>query len=370
MPTPRLVPTLTDTPTDGPVDGRVTLRAHRLDDAPGSYEQCQDPASQAWTTVPIPYAMADAETFVTEIMPAGWSDDSEWGFAVEAEGRYAGTVSLRNEGDGRAEIAYGSHPWVRGTGVMERALRLLLDWGFEEKGLRTVIWWAHVGNWSSRRLAWRLGFTVEGTVRQWQPQRGALIDSWVGTLLSEDPREPRSTWLDCPVLEADGLRLRPMVDADAPRIVEAATDPRTQEWLAVLFPLPYDEDYARRRVIEAARERLATGKAVTWAATGSDDRMSAWVALFDIRPGESAELGYWAHPDARGRGLVSRSVPLVARHARDVLGLERLRAMISPGNDASVQVAVANGFEHTGTLRGAATVRGEAADLEIYDKVL
>jgi len=365
------MPTTPPTLTDAPVDGlAVTIRGHLPTDAQGSYEQCQDPASQAWTTVPVPYSMDDARTFVGEIMPGGWAQDTEWGFAVEHDGQYAGTVSLRNEGNGRAELAYGSHPRARGTGVMERALRLLLDWGFAEQGLKTVIWWAHVGNWPSRRLAWKLGFTVEGTVRRWQHQRGELIDSWVGTLLRDDPREPRSTWLDCPVIEADGLRLRPMADQDATRIAEAGSDPRTQEWLAILFPLPYDEDAARRRVIEPARDRLATGKAVAWAVTEGDDRMSAWVALFDIRPGQAAELGYWAHPDARGRGLVTRAVPLVARHAKVVLGLERLRAMISPGNDASVQVALANGFEHTGTLRGATTMHGESADLEIYDLAL
>lgn len=357
--------------TDAPVDGRsVTIRGHLSSDAQGSFEQCQDPASQAWTTVPIPYSMDDARAFVGEIMPQGWAFDTEWGFAVEYDGRYAGTVSLRNEGQGRAEIAYGSHPWVRGTGVMERALRLLLDWGFAERDLRTVIWWAHVGNWASRRLAWKLGFTVEGKVRRWQPQRGDLIDSWVGSLLRDDPRAPRSTWLDCPVLGDGALRLRPMADSDAPRIAEAATDERTQEWLALLFPLPYDEDAARRRVIEAASERLATGKAVAWAVTDGDDLMSAWVALFDIQPGQAAELGYWAHPAARGRGLVTRAVPLVARHAKETLGLERLRAMISPGNDASVQVVLANGFERTGTLRGATTLRGESSDLEIYDRLL
>ena len=53
-----------------------------------------------------------AACFVTELMPRGWAEDREWGFAVEHEGRYAGTISLRPEGDGRAEIAYGSHPCV------------------------------------------------------------------------------------------------------------------------------------------------------------------------------------------------------------------------------------------------------------------
>jgi len=40
------IPTLTD--------GTVTLRAHREDDAEGAFEQCQDPVSQQWTTVPLP----------------------------------------------------------------------------------------------------------------------------------------------------------------------------------------------------------------------------------------------------------------------------------------------------------------------------
>jgi hypothetical protein len=114
---PTTAPTLTD--------GVVTLRAHRPDDVPRMVEQCRDPMSIAWTTVPVPYAESDAEEYGLQVLPAGWADGTEWAFAVELEGRYAGTVSLRDEGPGRAEIAYGSHPDVRGTGAVLRALRLL-----------------------------------------------------------------------------------------------------------------------------------------------------------------------------------------------------------------------------------------------------
>ena len=84
---------------------------------------------------PGPVHPADAETYVRHIIPGGWETDREWTFVVEsaddsAQPRFSGVISLRNEGQGRAEIAYGSHPWVRGRGVMEPALRLLLDWGF------------------------------------------------------------------------------------------------------------------------------------------------------------------------------------------------------------------------------------------------
>ncbi len=352
-----VIPTLTD--------GVVTLRAHRPDDVPGVLEQSLDPVSQRWTTVPVPYSRADAEHFVGRIMPGGWADDSEWGFALEVAGRFAGSVSLRPAGDGRAEVGYGALPSARGHGHVERGLRLLLDWGFTAKDLRTVIWWAHVGNWPSRRLAWRLGFTVEGTVRDWQPQRGDLRTSWVGTLLREDPREPRTTWLDNPVVEGDGARLRPFTDADVPRVVEGLGDPGTQYWLAFL---PREPDFAAgARYVEQVQERLATGHTITWAwSAADDDALLGVVGLYRIP--EEAELGYWTHPEARGRGLTVRAARLAVRHAFGELGLPRLAAYASAPNAASLGVLEALGMRRTGVRRRAArTGAGEVVDLVGYD---
>ena len=355
MPT---APTLTD--------GVVTLRAHRPEDTHGSWEQCQDPLSQQWTTVPVPYSMDDARTFVGEIMPKGWAEDSEWGFVVEAEGRYAGTVSLRPESDHRAELAYGSHPWVRGTGHMERALRLLLEWGFAEQDLETVIWWANKGNWSSRKVAWRLGFSFEGTVRSWLPQRGERRDAWVGTLVRDDPREPGTPWLDCPVLENDRVRLRPWRPDDATRIVEACDDERTSYWLGKM-PSPYTpadaEAYLQDRI-----EVLATGSAVGWAvADPGTDELVASLALFDLVPGRSAEVGFWTHPAARGRGVMTAAVGLAARHAIDTLGLVRLTAFAATENTASRHVIEANGFRLIGVERQSVQIRTGLADHAAYD---
>ena len=354
MPT---APTLTD--------GIVTLRAHRPEDAQGSFEQCQDPSSQRWTTVPVPYSMEDARTFVEKVCPAGWADDSEWSFVIEHEGRYGGTISLRNEGSGRAEIAYGSHPAVRGTGAVERALRLLLDWGFEERGLHTVIWWANAGNWPSRKLAWRLGFSYDGLVRRWLPQRGELLDGWVGTLLRDDRREPRTTWLDNPVVEGDGVRLRPFTEADVPRIVEGIGDPDTQYWLAFL---PRDPGAAEARAyLEQVTDRLATNHSLTWAfCAPEDDTLLGVVGLY--RVAAEPEVGYWTHPDARGRGLTTRAAGLAIRHAFETLGLERLTGYASAPNLASQRVLEANGMRRTGLQRRAVhTGDGTPVDLVGYD---
>lgn len=348
-------------------DGVVTIRAHREDDAQGSFEQCQDPLSQRWTTVPLPYAMDDARRFVGEIMPKGWGSDSEWGFAIEAEGRYGGTISLRNEGDGRAEIAYGSHPSIRGTGAMERALRLLVDWGFKEKGLQTIIWWANQGNWASRKVAWRLGFSFEGTVRHWLPQRGELIDAWVGTLLREDPRQPKGTWLDLPVIDGDRVRLRPFREADLPRIVEACNDQRTMQWLGQL-PAPYTAT-SGELYLQTLNRQLAEGSGLTWAVTDpdDDDRVLASMGIFDLTPSVECEIGYWAHPDARGRGLTTRAFAVALRYAFETLGVNRVKAFAAVDNEASRHVIEANGLKQSGVERLGAHIRDGWADMALYD---
>lgn len=175
------------------VDGAVVLRAHRPSDAQRCLEQSLDAESVRWTTVPTPYTLADAHDFIGSRARA-WLEDTEWAFAVEVEGRYGGSISLRPQGPGRAEVAYGSHPDVRGTGAMERAVRTLLTWGFTERGVRTVVWWANEGNWASRRLAWKVGFSYDGCVRRWLDHRGELTDAWVGTLLAGEPLQPREPW--------------------------------------------------------------------------------------------------------------------------------------------------------------------------------
>ena len=354
-----LVPTLTD--------GLVTLRGHRPEDAEGSYEQCQDPLSQQWTTVPVPYTREMAARFVTVQMPAGWADDSAWGFAVEVDGRYAGTVELRDEGSGRAEVAYGSHPWVRGSGAMERAVRLLLEWGFTERGVEVVVWRANVGNWASRKLAWRLGFSFDGTVRRSLPQRGELLDGWVGTLLPDEDRSPRHVWLEVPVLEGDGLRLRPWRESDVPRIVEACADERTQHWLGQM-PRPYTDADARAW-LDLQGEARATGRALHWAVVdpADDHRALASISVFDLVPEVEGEIGYWAHPDARGRGVMRQAMAMVVDHAFEALGVRRVMAGAAVENTASRHVIEQNGLREWGTERNGTVVLTGRADVVWYD---
>lgn len=365
MDLPRTPPTRTD--------GHVTLREHLLEDAQGSYEATLDPAYQRWTSVPLPVSLEGARHFVGELMPGAWAEGRSWGFAVEHEGSYVGTVELRPEDRtaGVAEVAFGSHPRVRGLrlegrSVMERALRLLLAWGFEEAGVRTVVWRAHRGNWASRRLAWKVGFRVEGTVRQWTTQRGERHDAWIGTLLHDDPREPATTWLTAPVLEGERVRLRPFADADVERIVQACSDHRTRHWLGTL-PEPYEETAAREYLL-TVEERHAAGGGVTWAVADREtDELLGSMGLFGLDPGREVEVGYWAHPSVRGRGVVTEATGLALRFAFGMLRVRRVVGFAAVGNTASRHVLESNGLRQYAVERLGARIRTGPADQVCLD---
>jgi RimJ/RimL family protein N-acetyltransferase len=355
-------------------DGAVTLRAHSEDDVAASLEQSLDPLSIRWTRVPVPYALDDAKRFVRVAMPGGWASDQEWAFAVEAEGRYCGTVSLRNQGEGRAEVAYGAHPSARGRGIVERALRLLLEWGFAERDLETVVWWAEKGNWASRKTAWRLGFSFDGTLRHWLPEREGLVDGWVGVLTRDDERAPQHEWLTAPRITGNGVVLRPHGPADLERVVQACNDERTAYWLAAI-PEPYTADHGRQ-FLHNRIEEMASGRGLHWAiADEGSDLLLGTISLNDLAGQAGPEIGYWAHPDARGRGVVSEAVRLVARHVfidteEGGLGLPKVRLVSAVDNTASRRVAEANGFREVGTERLGTICREGRHDSVIYDLVI
>ncbi|HEU4947405.1 MAG TPA: GNAT family protein [Kribbella sp.] len=96
------------------------------------------------------------------------------------------------------------------------------------------------------------------------------------------------------------------------------------------------------------------------------------MGVVDPRSG-SGEIGYWAHPEARGRGVVTAAVDLVVRHAFtpiDSGGLGLHRLILTAAVAASQQVALANGFRRAGAWREAGVRRdGSREDLLLFDRL-
>jgi [ribosomal protein S5]-alanine N-acetyltransferase len=360
-------------------DGVVRLRAHSDDDIDAMVEMCRDPEMARWTSVPQPYDRDNAKRFARELVPHGW-ETGEWrGWAIEAtddtgRARFAGNVDIR--GVGVADIGYALHPWARGRGVVTRAIRLATRWAFDHGGVEIVHWRAHAGNVASRRTAWAAGFTFHGTVPKLLHERGRAIDTWIASLQPDASGEPRTRWLVPPVLQGERVTLRPFRDDDVPYIVEACSDPRTRQWLANL-PDPYSESDARQWLLSGV-ENQSIGESVTWCVADPDsDELLANVAVFGLAGPKpfSGELGYWAHPKARGRGAMTEAVGLVTGYAFAAtadggLGLRRLQIGAAVDNSASRRVAIANGFTEVGRDRGAEQLGdGTYTDLVWYDRL-
>jgi DNA-binding CsgD family transcriptional regulator/RimJ/RimL family protein N-acetyltransferase len=167
-------------------DGIVSLRPLGEHDVPDITLTAQDPLVARWTTIPTPYAQADAEAFVAE-RGGGAGPLPTWAITVLPDHRYGGTVDLRPDGSGGAEIGYMLAPWARGAGHAARALRLACAWGFSALRLEVVTWLAYAGNDASLKAARRAGFQVpEHVFRGYAVQRGERRDCWVGTMTPDD----------------------------------------------------------------------------------------------------------------------------------------------------------------------------------------
>lgn len=377
MDLPAWAPVLVD-----PTDADLALRGHRDDDVPDIVEQCRDPLSQRWTGVPQPYGRLHAEEFV-RTRPVEWACGRMLSLAVELEGRFAGTVGLRPVPGTRgtaAELGYGLAAWARGRGIATRACRLLLTWAVDVLPLTAVRWTAVTGNWPSRRVAWALGFAVHGPIPGLLTHRGRSCEGWLGTLTPGAPLLARHPWFTPPELVGParagataGVLLRPHRPVDVERVVEACSDPLTRHWLPTL-PDPYRAANAEAFLAEC-REELAAGRALHWAIAESGRPTMMGELGLQLHGERDSEVGYWAHPQGRGRGLVSAAVRLAARHALlpaedGGLGRERVLIRVAEGNIASRRVALAAGFAPTGVDRRGERLRdGSTPDMHRFDLV-
>jgi RimJ/RimL family protein N-acetyltransferase len=129
--------------------------------------------------------------------------------------------------------------------------------------------------------------------------------------------------------------------------------------------------------LEDIREQQASGQALYWAVTDPrTSRLCGEIGMFGLAsPSRSGELGYWAHPDARGHGLTTTAVRLAARHGLlppevGGLGMVRLVIRAAAHNEASQRVALAAGFRPSGRDRCAERLRdGTLADLLRFELI-
>lgn len=170
-----------------------------------------------------------------------------------------------------------------------------------------------------------------------------------------------------PPLGDDAVALRPWRAHDVPNGLMAFADPLTQR-----FSWPHTRPYAEldaRAYFVAQEHGHLRGEQLEFAVVdpADDELVRGGVALYDVSAAERrAAVGYWLAASARGRGLATRSVLLLARWAFAELGLARLELTCGPDNLASQRVAERCGFRREGVLRSHLAFKGGRRDSVLF----
>ncbi len=158
----------------------------------------------------------------------------------------------------------------------------------------------------------------------------------------------------------DGVvSLREWRDDDVAAIVAICDDPEVARFTRV--PSPYTERDAREFLDGGVLEEMSFARV----AADDEEEVLGSIGLRDA--GEKrGELGYLVAAGARGRGVASRAVRLLAVWALTEAGRARVQLYTHVDNPASQRAAEKAGFRREGVLRAYMLLKGERHDAVIF----
>ena len=171
-------------------DGVVTVRALSPADVAPYVAAFQDDAELANL---LGYEHDPDAAHVQRWLDATWTAPPklrQWEFAIAdtSDDTFLGTLMLHSydSKNRRAETGFWIVPGARGRGVLTRALRLVLDWAFDELLLERMELTALPENAAVPRIAARFGYRFEGTMRGRNLERGRRVDLLLWGLLRDE----------------------------------------------------------------------------------------------------------------------------------------------------------------------------------------
>jgi RimJ/RimL family protein N-acetyltransferase len=155
-------------------------------------------------------------------------------------------------------------------------------------------------------------------------------------------------------------------------VYKLCQDPDIQRWTTI--PSPYEFGDAEWFVREFTPKGFAIGDVASFAALVKETgQIAGAVGLGGIaknsegRGVRTAEVGYWANPETRGRGYITEAVREVIRWGFEELRLGRVTWQAFDGNAASRRVVEKLGFTIVGKQRGSNEHQGRRADMWLAD---
>ena len=168
-----------------------------------------------------------------------------------------------------------------------------------------------------------------------------------------------------PPLQASDFTLRRFRREDAASIVAACADREIPRFTFMKEGLNLSE---AEQWVERSNAGWDAGH-VRFAIAGVTNGLLGQIGFAANDHYRSAEAYYWLSAAARGRGIATRALSLVADWAFEG-GIERLFLLVHPENEPSHRVAQRCGFSREGVLRAFERFKGERADLVSWSLLL
>jgi ribosomal-protein-alanine N-acetyltransferase len=168
---------------------RLLLRELRRADAKDLFPVWSDPVVTEYLTMDPFASLAQTEEmidFLLTLHPQGTG--CRWAVTDARTGRVLGTCGFHNVSaeHSRAEMGYELGAQHHRRGYMTEAVSTILSYGFASFGFNRVEAFVTVGNIPSRSFLEHLGFSLDGTLRDYEFARGRFMDQWCFSLLAHE----------------------------------------------------------------------------------------------------------------------------------------------------------------------------------------
>ncbi|MEU2560279.1 GNAT family protein [Streptomyces longispororuber] len=114
-------------------------------------------------------------------------------YGVWLDGRLVGGTLFRifDTGTDTCEVGVWLEPSATGRGLVTNAVRVMVDWAVDRRGMHRVEWMVSSRNDRSKAAAARLGFVRDGVLRESFPWQGIRHDMEVWSVLAPEWRKAR-----------------------------------------------------------------------------------------------------------------------------------------------------------------------------------
>lgn len=168
---------------------RLTLRPHKIEDLDRLQVLLGDPDVMKHSGLDTNQNLknADEELHWFKGLDAG-NTGIRWMITLKDVDQYIGDLGFLeiDPENKRAEVSYKLSQSHWNKGVTTEALKAILSYGFEELALNRVTAQVHIDNKASLHVLKKLGFTVEGTLREHEYLYGQFADVFSLGLLKRE----------------------------------------------------------------------------------------------------------------------------------------------------------------------------------------